>query len=63
LDELTAPGQQIPRAPEIILFCSCPSEVSIAGAELLLRSQGIARVRSLLGGAEAWEKLAGARAH
>jgi hypothetical protein len=36
----------------------------MAGAALLLRSQEIACVRSLLlGGADAWERLASARVH
>jgi hypothetical protein len=35
----------------------------MAGAALLLRSQGIACVRSLLGGPDAWERLASARVH
>jgi len=35
----------------------------MAGAALLLRSQEIARVRSLMGGVEAWERLEGALGH
>jgi membrane protein DedA with SNARE-associated domain/rhodanese-related sulfurtransferase len=48
---------EIPRDREIILYCSCPNEATSARAALLLRNQGISRVRPLLGGLDAWKEL------
>jgi membrane protein DedA with SNARE-associated domain len=38
-------------------YCSCPNEVSSARVAMLLRRKGIAAVRPLLGGIDAWRKL------
>jgi membrane protein DedA with SNARE-associated domain/rhodanese-related sulfurtransferase len=56
LEELAKRAQEIPRDREIILYCSCPNEVSSARLALLLRSKGILRVRPLLGGIDAWRE-------
>ncbi len=48
--------QEIPRDRDIILYCSCPNEVSSARAALLLHRKGITRVRPLLGGIDAWRE-------
>jgi membrane protein DedA with SNARE-associated domain/rhodanese-related sulfurtransferase len=45
---------EFPDDKDIILYCSCPNEVTSARVALQLRRQGIARVRPLLGGIEAW---------
>jgi membrane protein DedA with SNARE-associated domain/rhodanese-related sulfurtransferase len=47
---------EIPRDRDVILYCSCPNEVSSARAALLLHQRGIARVRPLLGGIDAWRE-------
>lgn len=47
---------EVPRDRDIILYCSCPNEVSSARMALLLHRQGIARVRPLLGGIDAWRE-------
>jgi membrane protein DedA with SNARE-associated domain/rhodanese-related sulfurtransferase len=39
---------------EIILYCSCPNEVSSARVAKLLYNKGFLRVRALLGGIDAW---------
>ena len=39
---------------EIILYCSCPNEVSAALGARALEARGMKRVRPLLGGLEAW---------
>ena len=39
---------------EVVLYCSCPNEVSAAAGALILQRRGHARVRVLLGGLEAW---------
>jgi membrane protein DedA with SNARE-associated domain/rhodanese-related sulfurtransferase len=54
MDEVERRQQEIPRDRDIILYCSCPNEVSSARAALRLQRRGISRVRPLLGGIEAW---------
>ena len=39
---------------DIVLYCSCPNEVTSARIAWLLRRKGIDRVRPLLGGIDAW---------
>jgi membrane protein DedA with SNARE-associated domain/rhodanese-related sulfurtransferase len=56
LDEVPLRLQEIPRDRDIILYCSCPNEVSSARAALLLHRKGIQRVRPLLGGIDAWRE-------
>jgi rhodanese-related sulfurtransferase len=56
LDEVTRRRQELPLDRDIILYCSCPNEVSSARAALLLHRNGIRRVRPLLGGIDAWRE-------
>src|SRR5437870_1289434 len=56
MDEVERRQQEIPRDREIILYCSCPNEVSSARVALLLHRKGILRVRPLLGGIDAWRE-------
>ncbi len=56
LDELDQRHHEIPRDREIIVYCSCPNEVSSARMAMLLRRRGITRVRPLLGGIAAWRE-------
>lgn len=42
---------------EIVLYCTCPNEVTSARAALLLKRQGIERVRPLEGGFPLWREL------
>ena len=49
--------KEIPHDREIVLFCTCPNEVTAAKAALLLRKYGITRVRPLVGGADAWAEV------
>jgi membrane protein DedA with SNARE-associated domain len=53
-DDLELRAQEIPRDRDIILYCSCPNEVSSARMALRLRRKGFNRVRPLLGGFDAW---------
>jgi rhodanese-related sulfurtransferase len=48
--------RDIPLDREIILYCSCPNEVSSARLALQLRRKGITRIRPLLGGIDAWRE-------
>ena len=56
LDELKSRQQEIPRDRDIILYCSCPNEVTSARMALLLQRNGFTHVRPLLGGLDAWRE-------
>ena len=56
MEELRVRQHEIPRDRDIILYCSCPNEVSSARMALFLRRSGILRVRPLLGGIDAWRE-------
>jgi membrane protein DedA with SNARE-associated domain/rhodanese-related sulfurtransferase len=56
MEEIQLRQQEIPRDREIILYCSCPNEVSSARIALQLHKKGITRVRPLLGGIAAWRE-------
>jgi len=56
MDELKTRQGEIPRDRDIILYCSCPNEVSSARMALLLQRSGFTRVRPLLGGLDAWRE-------
>jgi membrane protein DedA with SNARE-associated domain len=56
MDEVEHRHQEIPSDRDIILYCSCPNEVSSAKVALNLHRKGIARVRPLLGGIDAWRE-------
>ncbi len=47
---------EFPRDRDIIVYCSCPNEVSSARAALWLQRRGFTRVRPLLGGIGAWKR-------
>jgi rhodanese-related sulfurtransferase len=46
--------RDLPRDRDIILYCTCPNEVSAAEAARLLMNSGFTRVRPLHGGLDAW---------
>ena len=54
LDEVARRHHEFPRDRDIIIYCSCPNEVTSARVALLLHRQGFTRVRPLLGGIDAW---------
>jgi membrane protein DedA with SNARE-associated domain/rhodanese-related sulfurtransferase len=56
MDEVQLREHEIPRDRDIILYCSCPNEVSSARMALLLHRKGMLRVRPLLGGIDAWRE-------
>jgi rhodanese-related sulfurtransferase len=58
LDELEARHDELPRQHEIVLYCSCPNEVSAARAALRLKRLGFARVSPLRGGLAGWHAAA-----
>jgi membrane protein DedA with SNARE-associated domain/rhodanese-related sulfurtransferase len=57
MDQLTNHSKGMPRDRDIIVYCSCPNEVSSARFALSLQKKGFTRVRPLLGGYDAWRKL------
>ena len=56
LEDIDHRHHEIPRNREIVLYCTCPNEVSSARTALLLKKKGIHRVRPLEGGLDAWRE-------
>jgi rhodanese-related sulfurtransferase len=56
MEEVRHRHREIPRDRDIVLYCSCPNEVTSARTALLLHRHGIGRVRPLLGGIDAWRE-------
>ena len=56
LDDIEKRSQEIPRDRDVIVYCSCPNEVTSARVALLLHRKGFTRVRPLLGGIDAWRE-------
>jgi len=56
LDEIEKRQREFPHDRDIIIYCSCPNEVTSARVALSLQRKGFTRVRPLLGGIDAWRK-------
>jgi rhodanese-related sulfurtransferase len=54
--ELEKHRDRLPYDRDIVLYCSCPNEVTSARVALALRRQGFTRVHPLLGGIETWRQ-------
>jgi membrane protein DedA with SNARE-associated domain/rhodanese-related sulfurtransferase len=54
VEELETRHHEIPRDRDVVLFCACPNEVTSAQMAILLKKNGIIRVRPLVGGVDAW---------
>lgn len=54
--ELAERHHELPRDREIVLYCSCPNDVSSASMALKLHRLGVTWVRPLQGGIEAWRE-------
>lgn len=54
LEEIDERHREIPREREVVVYCSCPNEITSARVALKLQRLGIQRVRPLAGGIEAW---------
>jgi membrane protein DedA with SNARE-associated domain/rhodanese-related sulfurtransferase len=54
IQEVAQQLEQLPRDREIVLYCTCPNEVSAAQVAKILISNGFERVRPLHGGLDAW---------
>jgi rhodanese-related sulfurtransferase len=58
MDDIKAGKFEVPKDSEVVVYCSCPNEVTAARVALLLRHLGFSRVRPLLGGIDAWNQHA-----
>src|SRR5262249_53346988 len=56
LEEIEQRRHEFPHDREIIVYCSCPNEVSSARLALMLQRKGFTQVRPLLGGIHAWRE-------
>jgi membrane protein DedA with SNARE-associated domain/rhodanese-related sulfurtransferase len=56
IDEIKARHYTIPTNCDVVVYCSCPNEVTSARVALMLRRQGFTRVRPLQGGIDAWRE-------
>ena len=56
LEDIEHRHHEIPRDRDIVLYCSCPNEVSSARTAFLLKKKGIHRVRPLEGGLGTWRE-------
>jgi len=56
LDGLSAVASRL-GAEEVVIYCSCPHDVSAIRGAKRLRELGVARVRVLVGGYDAWMEL------
>ena len=57
LAELPGHAGTLPRDREIVLYCSCPNEVSAVRGTRILGEHGLHRARALTGGLDAWMAL------
>ena len=55
-EEIESRLNEFPKDRDIIVYCSCPNEVSSARLALRLKRKGFTRVRPLLGGLDAWRE-------
>jgi membrane protein DedA with SNARE-associated domain/rhodanese-related sulfurtransferase len=56
LEDIEQRHVEVPRDRDIVLYCSCPNEVSSARTAFMLKKKGIHRVRPLIGGLDAWRE-------
>jgi rhodanese-related sulfurtransferase len=54
LDDVERRRHEFPHDRDIVVYCSCPNEVTAAKVALMLQRKGFTRVRPLLGGIAAW---------
>ena len=56
MDKIENWSQKMAHDRDIVVYCSCPNEISSARFALLLKRKGFTRIRPLLGGIDAWRK-------
>ena len=57
VEEVIAGHRDIPQDRDVILYCACPQDAASMQAAWTLREKGLARVRRLAGGIEAWHAI------
>jgi membrane protein DedA with SNARE-associated domain/rhodanese-related sulfurtransferase len=55
-EEIEHRHDELPKNQEIVLYCTCPNDISSARTALKLKRQGVQRVRPLEGGLDAWRE-------
>ena len=55
-EEIEHRQDELPKNQEIVLYCTCPNDISSARTALKLKRQGVQRVRPLEGGLDAWRE-------
>lgn len=50
-------GLDVPQDADVVVFCSCPGEITAAKTALHLQKLGVERVRPLRGGYDAWKAM------
>lgn len=55
-EEIDHRHDELPKDKEIVLYCTCPNDISSARTALKLKRQGVQRVRPLEGGLHAWRE-------
>ncbi len=56
VDEIENGKLDVPLDRDLVVYCSCPNEVTSAKVAQMLRRKGFTRVRPLLGGIAAWRE-------
>jgi membrane protein DedA with SNARE-associated domain/rhodanese-related sulfurtransferase len=56
-DNVRARARELPRDREIVLYCTCPNEVTSARVAQQLRAAGVRHIRPLAGGLDGWRAL------
>lgn len=56
VDDVEGRHREIPPGRDIVVYCSCPNEVTSARVAMMLQRKGFTRVRPLLGGIDAWRE-------
>jgi membrane protein DedA with SNARE-associated domain/rhodanese-related sulfurtransferase len=56
VEEIEKRHHEFPHDRDVVVYCSCPNEVTSARIARLLQRKGFTRVRPLLGGIDAWRK-------
>jgi membrane protein DedA with SNARE-associated domain/rhodanese-related sulfurtransferase len=55
--DLEEVSDELAKAPEVVLYCNCPNEVTSARMALLLRRKGVKKIRPLQNGLTGWRDL------
>jgi rhodanese-related sulfurtransferase len=56
VEDIESRLSEFPKDRDIVVYCSCPNEVSSARLALRLQRKGFTRVRPLLGGLDGWRE-------